>query len=255
MATEQQAFPRSFLGLVMVKLEFHDVTVRYAIYNSRSQSLRNQLINIGTGGRISQEVRNTISVTALDRVSFSLARGDRLGLIGHNGAGKTTMLRTMAGIYQPVSGRVVREGRTSTIIEIGAGMDPELSGFENIVRMSMLLGQTREQIKQSTAKIVDFTDLGEYLAMPVRTYSSGMTMRLMFAVATSTQPEILLIDEMFGTGDADFQLRAERRMHELIESASVFVFASHAPDLIKRYCNRFFRLQHGKAHEIGMTDF
>lgn len=238
----------------MAKLEFHDVTVRYAIFNSRSQSLRNQLINIGTGGRISQEARKTISVTALDNVSFSLGRGDRIGLIGHNGAGKTTMLRTMAGIYQPVSGRVVQEGRTSTIIEIGAGMDPELSGYENIVRMSMLLGQSREQIEQSTPAIVRFTDLGEYLSMPVRTYSSGMTMRLMFAVATSIQPEILLIDEMFGTGDADFQSRAEQRMHELIEAASIFVFASHATDLIKRYCNRVFRLEHGKVTEIGISD-
>ncbi|MDB5623855.1 MAG: Polysaccharide/polyol phosphate transporter ATP-binding protein [Devosia sp.] len=239
----------------MIKLEFHDVTVRYAIYNSRSQSLRNQLINIGTGGRISQEVRNTVSVTALEQVNFALKRGDRLGLIGHNGAGKTTMLRTMAGIYQPVSGKVIREGRVSTIIEIGAGMDPELSGFENIVRMSMLLGQTREQIAAATPRIVAFTDLGEYLAMPVRTYSSGMTMRLMFAVATSIQPDILLIDEMFGTGDADFQTRAEQRMHELIEGASIFVFASHAPDLIRRYCNRVFRLEHGKVREIGMSDF
>lgn len=239
----------------MVKIEFEDVTVRYAIYNSRSQSLRNQLINIGTGGRISQEARNTVSVTALDQVSFALKRGDRLGLIGHNGAGKTTMLRTMAGIYQPVSGRVVREGRCSTIIEIGAGMDAELSGFENIVRMSLLQGRTREQIEAVTPEIVKFTDLGEYLTMPVRTYSSGMTMRLMFAVATSTHPDILLIDEMFGTGDADFQARAEQRMHELIESASIFVFASHAPELIRRYCNRIFRLEHGKVHEIGMNDF
>jgi ABC-type polysaccharide/polyol phosphate transport system ATPase subunit len=239
----------------VTKLEFQNVTVRYAIYNSRSQSLRNQLINIGTGGRISQEVRNTVSVTALDSVSFNLGRGDRLGLVGHNGAGKTTMLRTMAGIYKPVSGKVLREGRTSTIIEIGAGLDAELSGFENIVRMGMLLGQTREQIAAATPKIIEFTDLGEYLAMPVRTYSSGMTMRLMFAVATSSQPDILLIDEMFGTGDADFQARAEKRMQELIEGSSIFVFASHAPDLIRRYCNRVFRLEHGRVGEIEMSDF
>lgn len=238
----------------MVKLEFRNVTVRYAVYNSRSQSLRNQLVNIGTGGRLSQEVHNTVSVTALDNVSFLLGRGDRLGLVGHNGAGKTTMLRTMAGIYQPVGGKVLREGRTSTIIEIGAGMDTELSGLENIMRMSLLLGQTREKIQEVTPKIVEFTDLGDYLAMPVRTYSSGMIMRLMFAVATSIQPDILLIDEMFGTGDADFQVRAERRMHELIESASIFVFASHAPELIRRYCNRVFRLKHGNVEEIGLAE-
>lgn len=239
----------------MVKLEFHDVTVRYAVYNSRSQSLRNKLINIGTGGRISQEVRNITTVTALDRVSFALRPGDRLGLVGHNGAGKTTMLRTMAGVYRPISGIVEKIGRTSTIIEIGAGMDPELSGYENIVRMAMLLGRSRDQIEEATPQIVSFTDLGPYLAMPVRTYSSGMTMRLMFAVATSIQPDILLIDEMFGTGDSDFQVRAEQRIQELIEGASIFVFASHAPDLIRRYCNRVFRLEHGSVHEIGMSQF
>lgn len=237
----------------MARLDFQDVTVRYAIYNTRSQSLRNQLINVTSGGRISQETRNTVSITALNQVSFSLTRGDRVGLIGHNGAGKTTMLRTMAGIYHPVSGRVVREGRTSTIIDIGAGMDPELSGYENITRMGMLLGYDGTQMQKVVPGIEQFTDLGNYLSMPVRTYSSGMTMRLMFAVATANSPEILLIDEMFGTGDASFQSRAQQRMTELIESASIFVFASHDHKLIKRYCNKLLILDHGNVR-AGSVD-
>lgn len=236
----------------MPRLEFQNVTVRYAVYNSRSQSLRNQLINISTGGRISQEASSTITVTALNGVSFMLSDGDRVGLIGHNGAGKTTMLRTMAGIYQPISGQVVREGAVTTIIELGAGMDAELSGYENIIRMGMLTGASVAEMQRATPTIEEFTELGNYLSMPVRTYSSGMLMRLMFAVATANQPEILLIDEMFGTGDASFQERAKKRMHELIGAASIFVFASHSHELIKNYCNRVFQLDHGKVHEIAL---
>jgi ABC-type polysaccharide/polyol phosphate transport system ATPase subunit len=183
-------------------------------------------------------------------VSFTLVKGDRIGLIGHNGAGKTTMLRTMAGIYQPISGTVTREGTSSTIIELGAGMDVELSGYENVVRMGMLLGSSYEDMKRAIPSIEDFTELGDYLSMPVRTYSAGMMMRLMFAVATANRPEILLIDEMFGTGDASFQARAAARMHELISAASIFVFASHSNALIKAYCNRVFKLEHGKVLEI-----
>jgi ABC-type polysaccharide/polyol phosphate transport system ATPase subunit len=237
----------------MAKILFENVTVRYAIYNTRSQSLRNQLLNIGTGGRISKEVANTTIVTALDDVSFSIARGDRVGLIGHNGAGKTTMLRVMAGIYQPVAGQVICEGRATTIIELGAGMDPELSGYENIIRMGMLAGASMKEMQSATSGIEEFSELGSYLSMPVRTYSAGMVTRLMFAVATANQPEILLIDEMFETGDAAFQARAQKRMFDLIDAASIFVFASHSPDLVKRYCNRVFQLDHGKVREIDIN--
>jgi homopolymeric O-antigen transport system ATP-binding protein len=237
----------------MKRVGFENVSVRYAIYNSRSQYLRNHLLNVSTGGRIAQETRHTITVTALDGVTFELVDGDRVGLIGHNGSGKTTMLRTMAGIYQPFSGQVFRGGQTTTIIEIGAGMDSELSGYENIIRMGLLTGASISDMIRATPDIEKFTELGNYLAMPVRTYSSGMIMRLMFAVATANRPNILLIDEMFGTGDAEFQERAQLRMHELIDSASVFVFASHSHDLIKRYCNRVFRLEHGKVQEVPIS--
>jgi ABC-type polysaccharide/polyol phosphate transport system ATPase subunit len=234
----------------MASLVFENVCVRYAIYNSRAQSLRNHLLNISTGGRIAQETRNTVTVTALDDASFKLSDGDRVGVIGHNGAGKTTMLRTMAGIFQPISGRVKRHGMTNTIIELGAGMDPELSGFDNAIRMAMLAGSSKRHIEQAMPGIVSFTELGNYLAMPVRTYSTGMVMRLMFAVATAHRPNILLIDEMFGAGDAEFQERAQDRLHEMIDAASIFVFASHSKDLVRKYCNRLLKLEHGRVTEI-----
>lgn len=235
----------------MVGISFDEVTVRYTVYNGPSQSLRRQLVSIGTGGRLASEAGNTISITALENVSFRLNEGDRVGLIGHNGAGKTTLLRTIAGIFKPISGVVKRSGRVSTIIELGAGMDHELTGYENILRMGMLQGASLSEMNAATASIAVFSDLGDFLKMPVRTYSSGMLMRLMFAVATYRSPEILVVDEMFGTGDSDFKQRAEDRMHQMMTSASIMVFASHSHDLIRRYCNRLFRLEHGTVSELA----
>ena len=160
----------------------------------------------------------------------------------------------MAGVYTPVHGKVTRHGRVATVLELGTGMDPELSGYENITRMSMLLGMKREQIEENAKEIAAFTQLGDFLALPVRTYSTGMATRLMFAVATSTKPDILLVDEMFGTGDAEFQMQAKKRMEELIRSVGIFVFASHDNELVKTYCKRFFFLEHGIVKEIDKSD-
>jgi ABC-type polysaccharide/polyol phosphate transport system ATPase subunit len=239
----------------MTALRFEDVTVQYPVYNTRAKSLRSQLMRISTGGRIERESSTVQLVTALRGASFSLEEGDTVGLIGHNGAGKSTMLRTMAGVYVPVSGRVVRRGRVATVLELGAGMDSELSGYENITRMSMLLGLTQAQCRARLSDIEEFTQLGAFLNLPVRTYSSGMATRLMFAVATSTSPDILLVDEIFGAGDAEFQEKAARRMEALISSVGIFVFASHDLEALKRYCKRFFRLEHGQVTEIGIDDF
>ncbi|HSV85646.1 MAG TPA: ABC transporter ATP-binding protein [Levilinea sp.] len=229
----------------MGKLVFENVTVQYPIYNSRSMSLRNRLVSLGTGGRIEAEAGHVNLVTALKEVNFTLKDGDTIGLVGHNGAGKTTLLRTMAGIYAPTQGRVIREGRLATVFEIGAGMDAELSGYENILRMGLMMGMTSAEARAAIPEIESFTELGDFLQLPVRTYSSGMMMRLMFAVATSIKPEILLVDEMFSAGDAAFQEKAKARMRALINSAQIFVFASHSPELIKEFCKRVFRLEHG----------
>lgn len=235
---------------MMAVLKFENVTVQYPVYNSRSMSLRNQLVRISTGGRIESEAGHIQIVTALRQVSFDLRDGDAVALIGHNGAGKSTLLRTMAGVYHPVSGNVVRQGKVATVLELGAGMDPELSGYENIIRMGILMGLSMPEIRGKTAEIEEFTQLGNFLQLPVRTYSSGMATRLMFAVATSIQPDILLVDEIFGTGDAEFQVKAKERMELLIKSVGIFVFASHNNELIRQYCNRFFKLEHGQLLEI-----
>lgn len=235
----------------MAEIEFKNVTLRYPIHNAHGMSLRNHLVRIATGGTIESETGKTTVVTALKDVSFSLRDGDAVGLVGHNGAGKSTLLRTIAGIYPAESGVIIRKGKIATVFEIGAGLEPELSGYENIVNLGMMMGLSYKQALALTPDIEEFTELGDFLQLPVRTYSSGMTMRLMFAVATSITPEILLIDEMFSTGDAGFQEKSLARIKKLISSAKIFVFASHNPELINTYCNRLIRLEHGNLIETS----
>lgn len=237
----------------MARLEFDHVTVQYPVYDVSAKSLRRHLVRVSTGGRIEAGAGIQL-VTAVRDASFRLHDGDRVGLLGHNGAGKSTLLRTMAGVYFPASGNVLREGRVATVFELGAGMDSELSGYENIRRMAMLLGIGKQEIRERIPDIEEFTQLGPFLNLPVRTYSAGMTTRLMFAVATSTRPDILLVDEILGAGDAEFQQKATRRMEELISSVRIFVFASHDIDALKRHCRRFFRLEHGVMHEVDGAD-
>lgn len=228
----------------MALLSLDRVTVDYPIYNAGSASLRKKLVSIGTGGRISAEGR-LATVRALDGVTLELRDGDRVGLVGHNGSGKTTLLRTLAGIFRPTSGTLRVEGRISTVFGLGAGLDTELTGDENIVRMAMLLGASHAEAEAMIPDIERFSELGSFLAMPVRTYSAGMTTRLLFAVATAVHPEILLVDEVLGAGDAEFQVKAQKRMAQFIEKASIFVLASHSPELLAQFCNRIVQLEHG----------
>lgn len=236
----------------MARIEFDNVSLRYPVYGSHGMSLRSHLMRVATGGNIEKDSRTTV-VTALRDVSFALKDGDAVGLIGHNGAGKSTMLRTMAGIYPPSSGRVIRQGKIATVFEIGAGMDSELSGYDNIINLGMMMGLSYREAKALTPDIEEFTELGDFLNLPIRTYSSGMTMRLMFAVATSVTPEILLLDEMFSAGDSGFREKSQARIQKLINTAKIFVFASHDMGLINSYCNRIFRLEHGCIEEISKT--
>jgi ABC-type polysaccharide/polyol phosphate transport system ATPase subunit len=229
----------------MAELLLRDVTVEFPIYNAGNMSLRNRIVAIGTGGRLRSDTKRITTVTALDGISLHLKDGDRVGLVGHNGSGKTTLLRTMAGIFQPTRGTISISGRVSTVFGLGAGLDAELSGYENIVRMSLLLGITQAEARANIPDIEEFTELGDFLSVPVRTYSAGMVTRLTFAVATAVRPEILLVDEVLGAGDSDFQEMARRRMDAFIARASIFVLASHSPELIREHCQRTLLLHHG----------
>jgi ABC-type polysaccharide/polyol phosphate transport system ATPase subunit len=230
----------------MAELLLRDLTIEYPIYNAGNMSLRNQLVAIGTGGLMRNDTKRITTVTALDRINLHLTDGARLGLIGHNGSGKTTLLRTMAGIFTPTRGEIRIDGRVSTVFGMSAGLDPELNGYENIVRMSMLLGVTHADAEANIPDIEAFSELGDFLSVPVRTYSAGMLTRLQFGVATSVEPEILLIDEGLATGDAAFQKKAQTRMEQFIEKASVLVIASHSRELLAKYSNEIVQLTHGR---------
>jgi ABC-2 type transport system ATP-binding protein len=231
----------------MAHISYQNVSIEYPIYNAQSMSLRNQIVDLGTGGRIQKVKSNTITVKALDDVSFDIKTGDRVGLVGHNGAGKSTLLRSMAGLLPPTGGRIEIEGKLSTVFQLGAGMDTELSGNENIIRMCLMLGLSLNEALACQGDIAEFTELGDFLNVPVCTYSAGMQTRLMFAVATSVQSDILLIDEILGAGDAAFIEKAKKRLDELVANARIFVLASHNQDIIKTYCNKIFHLNHGKV--------
>lgn len=187
-------------------------------------------------------------------MSLKLGHGDRLGILGHNGAGKSTLLRVLAGVYVPSAGRVAIEGRLSPLFNSSPGLDADDTGYENIVTCGTLLGMSRADILNQAREIAEFSELGDYLNLPVRAYSTGMLTRLCFAIATAIDPEILLLDEGLGAGDARFADRAQRRLNELFERASILVIASHSEELIRSTCNRALLLESGCVAAMGGVD-
>ena len=231
----------------MVSIVLDDVTVDFPIYGSQN-SFRQALFARATGGFIRREGRNNrrVTVRALEHLSLKLGHGDRLGILGHNGAGKSTLLRVLAGVYAPTVGRVVINGRISPLFNMSPGLDVEDTGYENILTCGLFLGMTRAEMEAKTPEIAEATELGDYLALPVRTYSTGMLMRLGFAIATSIDPEILILDEGLGAGDARFAERVKRRLDALIARSHIFVLASHDQGMIRAMCNRAILLQSGR---------
>lgn len=201
-----------------------------------------------TGGRIDAE-RGV--VTALKDISFELREGDRLGLMGHNGAGKSTMLRLLAGAYPPSRGRITSVGRISTLFNSTPGLSVDGTGRENIITCGLHLGLTWRQISSKMDEMIDFAELGDYIDLPVRIYSSGMLTRLGFSIATAVDPEILLLDEGLATGDAQFAQKAERKLNDLIARSSILVIASHSETLLANMCNRCLLLEHGQILSDG----
>ena len=235
-------------------IELRDVTVEFPIYGGSSRSLKKTLVHYGSGGRISQDASDRICVQALRDVDLDFDHGDRVALVGPNGAGKTTLLRVLAGIYEPTVGTVRQEGRIVPLFDASLGMDIEATGYENITLRGLILGLDAQQIRDRTEEIADFTELGEYLAMPARTYSSGMLLRLAFAISTCIDPEILLMDEWIGVGDARFLQKAEARMNSIVDRSSIVVIASHSEDIIRRLCTKAVYLEGGQVKSCGPTE-
>jgi ABC-2 type transport system ATP-binding protein/lipopolysaccharide transport system ATP-binding protein len=230
----------------MAQILIEGLSVEFAIYGSSSRSLKNTIMAQATGGRIMSGARDVVAVRALDNLSLHIRDGDRIGLVGHNGSGKTTLLRVLAGIYKPSSGQITIEGRVGTLLDPAAGMDHEATGLENIFLRGHLLGMNRRQIEASIDDIADFTDLGDFLRLPMKTYSAGMAARLAFGISTAMHNDILLIDEGIGAGDAAFQEKAQKRIENLFERTRIVLLASHSDDLIRRFCNRRVEMHHGK---------
>lgn len=236
----------------MASIVLDQVTVAFPIFNSRTRSVRTSLFT-KLGGQIEEHSR-TMMVQALNNISLTLNDGDRLGLIGHNGAGKTTFLRLISGVYPPLSGAARIEGKVSSFTDITLGMEPEATGWENIIFRSVFLGLSFKEAEALAPSVAEFSELGEFLSLPVRTYSTGMFLRLAFAISTSVQPDIIVMDEMIAAGDQSFIDKASARIESLLERASILVLASHAEPIIRSFCNKVLWLDKGAIRMLGPVD-
>ena len=229
----------------MAHIVFEHVNIDFPIYNAKNRSLKNKVMQAATGGKVSFGAEGTV-IRSLEDVSFEIKEGERVGLVGHNGAGKSTLLRALSNVYAPTAGRVEIVGEIGSLVDISLGIDGEATGRENVFIRGALLGLKRKDIEERFDEIVEFSELGEFIDMPVRTYSSGMHLRLAFAVATIIRPEILLMDEWLSVGDAAFNEKAEQRLNNLVKSSRILVIASHSRELIERTCSRAMWYEHGQ---------
>jgi lipopolysaccharide transport system ATP-binding protein len=234
-------------------IHVENVTLDYPIYTVTAQSLRSTVFNAAVGGRMYQKSASPV-VRALSGVSFSITEGDRLALLGHNGSGKTTLLKVIAGIYEPTVGRVTVHGSLTSTIAAGAGLDMELTGLENIRNLATTRLVPRKLIEDKMDSIIEFSGLAQFIKLPVRTYSAGMVARLMFAVTTAFDPDVLILDEWLGAGDADFVHKAEDRMKDFVNRASILVLATHSVDLVKHVCNKVCVMEGGRIKFFGATE-
>lgn len=229
------------------------VGVDFPVASIRGRSLKNVAIGHAAriGGRLSAGESTITIVSALGGISFQLNRGDRLALIGHNGSGKTTLIRVISGIYPPTAGRLVVRGRRVPMFDISLGLDEEASGYENIYIRGLVMGLDEDTIAAKTEEIAAFSELGAYLELPIRTYSSGMMLRLMFSIATCTEGDIVLLDEWIAVGDGDFREKANRRLQEITEQSGIVVLASHDLGLLRAVCNLALHLEGGRIRKFG----
>ena len=231
-------------------IDIAGVSVFFPLYHGNSRSLKKTVL-AAASGRLGRDKQSRIVVQALRDISFTLKSGDRLGLVGSNGAGKTTLLRTLAGVYEPVMGRMRVQGSLNAILEVALGMNIDSTGRENIMLRGLYNGLTRSDLVRLEEDVAEFTGLGDFMDLPVRTYSAGMTMRLGFAMATAIRPQILLMDEWFMAGDADFMEKAQARLADVIRGAEILVLSSHQAAVVQDWCTRVIWLDQGRIREDG----
>jgi ABC-2 type transport system ATP-binding protein len=236
----------------MVSIDVRGACVNFPIFDAKTRSLKKTLLGtVGrAGGKIGIDAKVPV-IEALRNVTLSLRHGDRVGLIGPNGAGKSTLLRLLSGIYEPTTGSARIVGKVAPVFDLGVGMDPEITGYENIIIRGLFLGMTRKQMETRAGEIAEFSELGDYLSMPLRTYSTGMRVRLALGVVTSIDPEILLLDEGIGAVDSAFLEKARDRLTALVERSGILVFASHSEEFLLELCTSGLWLERGEIHEEG----
>ena len=235
----------------MALIEAEGVCVDFPLYHGNARSLKRTVVSAASGGRLNQDAKQRVVVEALREISFTLKAGDRLGLIGGNGAGKTTLLRTLAGIYEPVRGRVRVQGSLNALLDPNLGMNSDLTGRENIMLRGMYAGLSKAQCRALEEDVQDFADLGDFMDLPVRIYSSGMTVRLGFALATAIRPQLLLMDEWFLAGDYNFMQKARGRIEDMVRGAEILVLSSHAHGVVAAWSTRVIWMDQGRILADG----
>ena len=231
----------------MSLISVQNVTVQYPLFSETARSAKSSIFRL-FGGESATPGRH---VNSLQGVSFDVEPGDRLCLIGINGSGKTTLLRAMAGVLPVQAGRIRIQGRVSALLDFATGFEMEMNGYDNILARGMFLGYSINEMIERRAAIVEFADIGEFIHEPLKTYSSGMFIRLAFAIATSISPDILLVDEIVGAGDITFAAKAQRRMLDVIDRGNIVVMATHSTDLALQLCNKGLWLHHGRVRAYG----
>jgi len=234
----------------VIRIETRNASVDFPIFDAKTRSLKKAVLGM-VGGNIASDSRKVPVIEALHDIDITIEEGDRVALVGHNGAGKSTLLRLLSGIYEPTRGSATIQGRVAPVFDLGVGMDPEISGYENILIRGLFLGMNRKQMEARVEQIADFTELGDFLNMPLRTYSTGMRVRLALGVVTSIDPEILLFDEGIGAVDAAFLEKAKNRLQELVSRAGLLVFASHSDEFLRRLCTSAIWMEHGRVKQQG----
>ncbi|MBR0649737.1 ABC transporter ATP-binding protein [Roseomonas terrae] len=237
----------------MATIEAAGLAIEFPLYHHNARSLKQRIL-ASSGLRLKQDADNRVVVAALRDLSFSIGKGERVALVGPNGAGKTTLLRTIAGVYEPVAGMLRVEGEIGSLIDPAAGMDSLLTGRENVVLRALFRGMTEAEGRALADEVAGFAGLGDFLDVPTRGYSAGMNVRLAFAMATAMSPNILLMDEWFLAGDADFMKRAEERLAQLVTGADILMIATHDMTVVRKWCTRAIRLEGGRIVADGPVE-
>lgn len=230
-------------------LKVEDISIRFNLSKEKVDNLKELLIK-----KIKGETIRFNEFWALKNINFELQKGDRLGILGLNGAGKSTLLKVIAGVYKPTTGKVTRNGHIAPMIELGAGFDPNYTGRENIFLYGSVLGFSRSFLEEKYDEILEFSELGEFIDVPIKNYSSGMKARLGFSIATVVEPEILILDEVLSVGDAKFRKKCEKKMQGMFDHRVTVLFVSHSLQQVERLCNKAILLDHGQLIAKGDID-